>query len=146
MPTSAKLISAIILAVFGYMIAEATRPYLPEGMPTKWLIPVSTLVPAACAWKVVGRLAGRGYNVSISMGIYAVFVALFFCLVTFAIAEMLKRSIRLQYEGPMEAIVEMFGIVLEYGVLLVNPMPAMYLAICAIIVGPIAEFAHRKWG
>ena len=146
MPTAAKLLAAIVMVVTGYLTAEAIRPYLPEGQPTKWLIPVSTLVPAACAWRVVGRLAGRGYNVSVSMGIYIVCVGIFFTLVVFAIAEMLKRSIRLQYDGPMEAIVNMFGIVLEYGVLLANPMPAAYLIGAALLVGPLAEWGHRKWG
>ena len=146
MPTAAKLLAAIVLAIAGYMTADAVRPLLPEGMPTKWLTQVSVLVPAICAWRVVGRLAGRGYKVSISMGVYAVCVAIFFCLVTFAIAEMLKRSIRLQYDGPMVAIVNMFGIVIEYGVLLLNPGPGIILLVTAFIVGPIAEFGQRKWG
>ena len=92
MPTAAKLLAAVICIIVGYMTAEAVRPHLPEGTPTKWLIPVSTLVPAICAWRVVGRLAGRGYNVALSMGIYTIAVGIFFVLVTFSIAEMLKRS------------------------------------------------------
>ncbi len=146
MPTAAKLIAAIVMIITGYLTAEAVRPFLPEGLPTKWLIPVSALVPAACSWKVVGRLAGRGYNVAVSMGIYVVFVSVFFVLLVFAISEMLKRSIRLQYDGPMDAIVNMFGIVIEYGVLLINPTPAAYLIGAALLVGPLAEWGHRKWG
>lgn len=145
MPTAAKMIAAIILAIIGYMTAEATRPLLPDGMATGWLNRVVIVIPAICGWRVIGRMVGRGYNVAFSMGLYAVTVSVFFVLLTFAIAEMLSRSMRKLYDGPMEAIVRMFEIFVEYGSYLLSPMPILYLLVGAALVGPIAEYAHRKW-
>jgi len=101
-------------------VAGYVKPLLPEGQPTPYLYPVSTIVPALSAWKVVGRLIGRGWTNAINTGVYGMAVALFFTLLTFAIGEMVKRSMRFQYDGPMDAIVGMFGIVLEYGALLLT--------------------------
>lgn len=146
MPTSAKLIAAVVLAVFGYLTAQAVRPLLPEGQPTGYLIPVAVLVPAIVGWRIIGRLIGKGYRLSINVGLYATVAAAFFVVLVFAIAEMLKRSTRLQYDGPMEAVTNLFGIIVEYGWLYFNPGPGTYLVVCAIILGPLAEFGHRKWG
>lgn len=146
MPTAAKLIAIIVLAITGILTAGEIKPLLPEGQPTKWLYQVCIIVPIVCGWRVVGRLIGKGYKLSINVGIYATVVASFFSVLTFAIAETLKRSTRKAYDGPMEAIVSMFGVVLEYGVLLFNPGPGLYLVVCALIVGPMAEYGHRKWG
>ena len=146
MPTAAKLIAALVLAIFGYFVADNIKPLLPEGTPTNWLYQVSMFVPIICGWRIMGRLVGKGYRLSFNAALYATVASAFFVVLTFAIAEMLKRSTRLQYDGPMEAVVNMFGILVEYSLLLINPGPAMYLAICAIILGPLAEFGHRKWG
>lgn len=146
MPTAAKMIAAIALAITGILTAGAVIPHMPEGQPIKWLYQVSIIVPIVAGWRVVGRLIGKGYRLSFNVGLYATVVATFFTLLFFAIGEMLKRSTRNQYDGPMDAIVNMFGVFLEYAVLLLNPGPAMYLVICAVILGPLAEFGHRKWG
>ncbi len=146
MPTAAKLIAALVLAITGALTATAVIPLLPEGQPIKWLYQVSIAVPIIAGWRVVGRLIGKGYRLSINVGLYATVVAAFFTVLTFAIAEMLKRSTRKQYDGPMDAVVNLFGVVLEYGILLFNPGPGLYLLVCAVILGPLAEFGHRRWG
>jgi len=77
MPTAARFIAALIFALLGYIVAGYMKPLLPEGQPTPYLYPVSTLVPAICAWKVVGRLIGRGWTNAVNTGIYGMAVALF---------------------------------------------------------------------
>ncbi len=145
MPTAARFIAALIFAFLGYLIAGYVKPLLPEGQPTPYLYPVSIIVPALSAWKVVGRLIGRGWTNAINTGIYGMAVALFFTLLTFAIGEMVKRSMRLQYDGPMDAIVGMFGIVLEYGALLLTSQILGLILIGGAVTGLIAEWAERKW-
>lgn len=145
MPTAARVIAAIMFAILGYIIAGWVKPLLPEGQPTPYLYPVSTIVPALSAWKVVGRLIGRGWTNAINTGVYGMAVALFFTLLTFAIGEMVKRSMRFQYDGPMDAIVGMFGIVLEYGVLLLTPHILATILIGGAITGIVAEWAENKW-
>ncbi len=145
MPTAAKLLAAFVFAIGGFLVAESVRPNLPEGQPTPWLIQVSMLVPMVCAWRVLGRLVGTSYAVAINSGVYAVAVSLFFTLLVFAISEMIKLSMRLRYDGPMEALTSMFGIVFDYGVLLVDVNSLAIMAGMAVIGGIGAEWAHRRF-
>lgn len=145
MPTAAKLIAAVIFAIGGYLVAESVRPNMPEGQPTPWLLQVSIIVPIICSWRVLGRLVGKSYAVAINSGIYAVVVSLFFVLLVFAISEMVKRSTRLQYDGPVDAIINMFGIVFDYIVLLGDVNTLSILAGLAVIGGLAAEWAHRRF-
>lgn len=145
MPTAAKLIAAVIFAIGGFLVADSVRPNLPEGQPTPWLVQISMLVPMICAWRVLGRLVGKSYAVAINSGIYAVVVSLFFVLLVFSISEMIKRSMRLQYDGPVEAVTNMFGIIFDYGLLLVGVNSLSIMAGMAVIGGLAAEWAHRRF-
>lgn len=145
MPTAAKLVAAFIFAIGGYLVAESVRPQLPEGQSTPWLIQVSVFIPMICGWRVLGKLVGKNYAVAINSGVYGVAVSLFFVLVTFSVSEMIKLSTRLRYDGPVEAIISSFGILFDYGLLLIHPNTLGLLAGMAVIGGLAAEWAHRKF-
>lgn len=145
MPTAARLISAVLFALIGYLVAATIPAQLPEGVPINYLYPVSMLIPPLCAWRVIGRLIGRGATNAINTGVYGIVCSVFFVLLAFAIGEMLKLSLRKQYDGPMEAITGMFGIFLEYGQLLLTPVGLGYLLIGGAITGLVAEWAHKRW-
>ncbi|MCY4333051.1 MAG: TrgA family protein [Litoreibacter sp.] len=146
MPTAARLISAVLFALIGILVAGVVKPLLPEGQPTPYLYPVVIVIPMLCAWRVIGRLIGRGAVSAINTGVYGIVCAITFSVLAFAIGEMLKRSMRLQYGGPMDAITGMFGIFLEYAQLLIHPMAIGYLLVGGIVTGLIAEWSHHKWG
>ncbi|MEP5759663.1 MAG: TrgA family protein [Litoreibacter sp.] len=145
MPTAAKLVAAIILSLTGYLTTIAIRDFLPEEQPDNFLIPVSVIVPIFCAWLTLGRMVGGTYRNAINAGVYGVFVSIFYVVSTFAIAEMLKRSMKLRYDGPMEAVVSMFGIAVDYGAILLNPPVAMVLVGGAVVSGIATEWTDRRW-
>ncbi|PTX56180.1 hypothetical protein C8N43_0832 [Litoreibacter ponti] len=146
MPTAAKLVAAVIFALTGYIVAEAIRPTLPEGQPLKWLLPICVGIPLLVGWRVMGRLVGKNYGVSMNSGLYGIVVATVSVTFIFAVAQMIKLSRRLQYDGPMEALVDVFAIMLEYGLLLVNPVVIVALVGGGFIGGFLAEWADRKFG
>lgn len=145
MPTAARLFAAVFFAFMGYMVAGSVEPLLPEGMRANWLKRVPTIVGIFAGWRVMGRLVGNTYAVSINSGTYCVAVILFFSLATFAISEMLKQATRLQYDGPMDAIVNSFGIAFEQAQLLLHPSPIGLMIFAAVVGGLGAEFCHRRW-
>lgn len=145
MPTAAKLVAAIILSLTGYLSAVAVHEFLPDGQPDKYLIPVSVVFPIFCAWRTLGRMVGGSYRAAINAGIYGVFVSIFFVVTAFAAGEMIKRSIRLRYDGPMEAIVSMFGLAVDYAALLLNPPVLITLVVGAIVAGLATEWTDRRW-
>ncbi len=145
MPTAARMITAIIFAGLAYYTSNIAKTLLPEGTAVGVFTQWAMFVSALCAWKVIGRLIGRGYKASINTGIYAMGVAMFFVTLMFSIVEMVKRSMKFQYDGPMDAIVNMFGIGLEYGVMFLDPRIGVTLLVRGILAGIIGEWAENRW-
>ncbi|MEM9581970.1 MAG: TrgA family protein [Pseudomonadota bacterium] len=145
MPTAARMITAIIFAILAYYTSNVAKTLLPEGTPTAVFTPWAMGVSAVCAWQVFGRLIGRGYVSSINTGVYAIGVAMFFVTTLFSITEMIKRSMRMQYDGPMDAVVNMFGIAVEYSTMFLDPRIGGTLLVGGILSGIIGEWAENKW-
>jgi hypothetical protein len=145
MPTAAKLTAAVIFAATGYLTAELIRPTLPEGQPLAWLLRVFVLVPMVIGWRVMGKLVGKNYGASMNSGLYGIVVSTVSVTFIFAVSLMIKKSRRLQYDGPMEALVDVFALMLEYGVLLLNPLVLATLVIGGFFGGLASEWAHRKF-
>jgi len=145
MPTAAKLVAAFIFAVCGYLVSEMVRAELPEGQKLAWLVQVCVGIPLIVGWRIMGKLVGNNYGVSMNNGLYAIVVATVAVIFTFAVAQMVKLSRRLQYDGPMEALVDVFAIMLEYGALLLNPVIVMVLVGGGFLAGLSAEWAHRRF-
>lgn len=145
MPTAAKLVAAVVFAAVGYLASELIRPTLPEGQPAGWLLPVCALLPMTIGWRVMGKLVGKNYGVSMNNGLYVVVLSTVSVTFVFATALMIKKSRRLQYDGPMEAIVDIFALMLEYGLLLLNPVLLAVMVIGGFIGGILSEWAHRKF-
>ena len=147
MPTAAKLMAAIIFAITGYLTADAVRALLPESAPAKQLTVWSVVIPVNCGWRVIGKYVPRGgYAQRLNAGVYAMAVAVFFTVGACAVAEMIERSMDKQYSGPVEAILNMFGILLELGQLLLHPAPLAIMAVGAVSAGVLGLWSHRKWG
>ncbi len=146
MPTGTKLVAAIMFAALGWWAAEVVRPTLPEALPGQQLLPVSLLVGALSGWRVMGRLAGKGYVHAVGYAISTLVTAAIWALVIFASAEMVRRSIRKFYDGPVEALESMVGLVVDYARLFLNPSvigPVLLgMLFCAVVV----EFVARRSG
>ncbi|WP_298358363.1 TrgA family protein [uncultured Litoreibacter sp.] len=145
MPTAARLIAAVLLAALAYHTSNIAKTLLPEGTKVGVFTPWAMAISVACAWRVVGRLIGRGYKDAVSTGLYAVACSMFFTCLLFAITEMIKRSTKLRYDGPMEAIVAMFGLVIEYGAMFLHPPILGALLVGGVVIGIAAEWAEKKW-
>ena len=145
MPTAAKLVVALVFAIAGHLTAGGVRENLPEGMPANqlWLWPI--VIPIICAWRILGNGVGKGMVNSINVGSYAMVAAVFFTTLVFAVAEMIKLSTRLRYDGPMDAIVNMFGIAVDYGTLLLTPGCLIPIVCGALLGGVLGELAFRRW-
>lgn len=145
MPTAAKLVAAIIFAITGYFVSELIRADLPEGQPLKWLVKICVIIPLLIGWRVMGKLVGKNYGAAMNSGFYGIVLSTVSVTFIFAVALMIKKSRRLQYDGPMEALVDVFALMLEYGLLLLNPFVLVVLVCGGFIGGVAAEWAHRKF-
>lgn len=145
MPTAAKLIAAVFFALVAAAGAMTYIPLLPEGTQTGWLIPGCAGLGLVSGWMVMGANVGRNYAEAIATGLRTIITAVFFAVLLFAIYVMIIRSMHMLYKGPMEAILAVFAIMLEYGKLMFDRNFIAVLAVGGAIGGVISEFVGRRW-
>lgn len=146
MPTAAKLISAIILAAIGWTCAEMVKPLMPEGSDPSSLSPTCAAVGLIVGWFYLGPRADRDTGTVGANAGTTIFVQVFLTLFAFAFSEMISNALRKRYDGPIEAILDIFAISGE----IVMEFTTAEIVATAIIGGFVASkcahFAARKWG
>lgn len=133
MPTAGKLIGAVIFAALAWLTAELFKPVMPEGTGFGRFSLICAAIGAACGWFVMGPRVGRGRAVAISAGLQTSLTTAFFALLGFSIYLMVGRALRKLYDGPLEAITGMFGLMVEHGLLMVH-VPVL---LALLVGGPL---------
>lgn len=145
MPTAAKLFAAVAFGVLGFIAAEVFK----EGFEANEAFGAFSLIVAVLGvlvgWMVMGGLAGRGYGASVGFGLRTSVTLGFWALLGFSIYQMVLLSLKKRYDGPMEAVVGIFNLMLENGQAMLTPELLGTLAIGGAVGGCIAEWAARRW-
>lgn len=146
MPTAAKLFAAVAFAVVAFFASEVYKPLLPEGTQFGLLTPVNALVGMFSGWLIMGRLAGRGYYSAAGSGVRTIGIMLFYVLLIWACYEMLKRSTRMYYDGPTEALTAVMDLIAKYFMLMVSDPQVPIVLICGgILAAFLSEWAAERW-
>jgi hypothetical protein len=145
MPTAAKLISALAFAAIGFLAAELFKPALPEGTQFGLFSEISAVLGVLVGWKVMGTLTGQGYVAAFGSGMRTSVTLVFLAMIGFSVYEMVLRSMKFRYDGPVEAILGAFHLFMEYGKLMGRPDFLAVLLIGGALAGALAEWAGRRW-
>ncbi len=145
MPTAARLAAAVSFAIFGWYMAEVVTPFYPQENPPSFLIALTIALGVLCGWTVYGNRAGRGYIASIGTGLTAAIIFGFWTLLFVGFYEMIDRSLRRFYDGPMEALVEMFGLMADIGWTLAESPVVISLLVGGIIAALFAEYFAKRY-
>lgn len=145
MPTAAKLFAAVAFAIVGYLAAEAFKPAMPEGTQFGVFGLVCAGIGALCGWFIMGRLAGLGYYAASGFGARTSVTLVFWALLAFSLREMILRSTKLRYDGPMEALTAALALMLEYGRLMLTPEVLGTLLVGGLLGGVLTEWAAKRW-
>ncbi|GAA6187059.1 hypothetical protein NBRC116596_01220 [Litorivita sp. NS0012-18] len=145
MPTGAKLMAAICLAGLGWIVSNEVRMLLPDQGDFGWFNVVNGVIGAACGWFILGTRAGQGRAGAIANGVTGVFMLVFWAIFVHAGNEMLRLSMRRRFDGPMEALAEMFQTAIEYALILADPLVIGTLAAGAVISGLLTEFTASRF-
>lgn len=114
MPTTARLVAALLMAALGFFLAELVKPYLPPEQPVGWLSPLSAAVGAVVGWFYTGKKLQLGVGTPAGMGIVGVVLTILWVTLLFAMYQMYLRSGRLMYDGPTEAVLDTIDIGIGY--------------------------------
>ena len=146
MPTAAKIVGAICFALFGAVAAEMVKPALPEGTQFGLFVPICAVIGLLNGWLVMGRLTGHGYRDAMGSGVRTAITIVVWALLVFSIYEMILRSMHVnRYDGPMEAVTAAFGLMLDYGKVLLTPIILGTFLVGGLIGGAITEWAGKRW-
>jgi len=145
MPTGAKLIGALTFAALAYFLSDLIKPLLPEGTPTGRLSEVNAIVGLLMGWKVMGGGAGKTYRQSFGYGFTTLAAIVFWCLLVWSGHEMLKRSMKLYYDGPTEALQEMAQLYVDYAKTAAVQEVMIPAVVGVIFVSWLTEYFARRW-
>ncbi len=148
MPTAARLVAALSIALIAWIVTFQVIEGLPDHANLGNLMPMSVLMGAFCGWTILGRRAdfGRmGAVNGIGIGLSTVAMTIFWTLFIVAGKEALRLSMARRFDGPMEAIYSMFPTMGEYGLLLLTQTILIALIGGGAIAGVLAHLAGKHW-
>ena len=145
MPTAAKMCSAILFAGMFFSISYYVKQLFPDDIPSKWFFEANTLISAILGWRMLGKSAGKSYTLSISYSITTTVVIIFWILFFHGFSQMIRQSLRGNYEEVMDAVMGIFKNAINLGEKLVTLDIVSILVAATLIIALSVEFISRRW-
>lgn len=145
MPTAAKMIAAILLALLAMIVSEQFKPQMPPNFAFGNFTFVNAGFAVIVGWAVIGARSGRGRAQAINNGISGVLALLVLLLFYHSGRMMLINSINLRYGSFVEGVTDVFQMMADYALLLATAEIISTLVVGALIVGLSAEAVSRRW-
>jgi hypothetical protein len=145
MPTAPKLFAAFALAAVAFFTAEVIKGHLPPGTQFGAFSQISAIIGLLCGWRVLGPDAGRGMWSSANAGLKAAIVAFVLGLFIFSTEEMLVLAFRRSYHGPMEAVIGIISLAVDFVQQSFAPDVIIVLLGGGALAGCLSEWAARRW-
>ncbi|MFW8592932.1 TrgA family protein [Cribrihabitans neustonicus] len=145
MPNGARATAALSLALLGFAVSFLVMPLMPEGTDFGYFVHVNTALGLVCGWVVMGKRAGRGLVPAINNGLTGMAVMVLWALFIQGAWEMFRLAMRHRYDGPFEALSQIFVIALDYFFVIAVPAVLLTLVIGGVMAGLATENASRRW-
>lgn len=145
MPTGAKLMAAASFAVVGWVLANFYAVNMPDAAAAGPIREVAALVGAITGWKVMGPSVGKGYVEAAGSGIKTAVVLAVVALFLLALREMLTNSVKMRYDGALDAILDVFKTMGQRSESLLSLGVFGTILFGGIIAGLLTENAGRRW-
>lgn len=145
MPTGAKLIGAVIFFLTGGLAAYVGIPGLPDGRQPGLLVPISALSGAYFGWTLIGKRVGANLRQSLLLAIRTTVMMVVTTLFLIAGEEAYQRSIKLRYDGPVEAVTDIANLMLFFGEMGMQTTVLTVLGIGTLTGAIFVRWAGRVW-
>lgn len=144
MPTAARLTAAVLFGLLGYLFATQASPYFPEAQEPYYWLQLNIAAGVIVGWLLCGTKAGNGYRPGLANGITTVVAVLFSVFFFMSFFDMIKKSLRRSYDGPIEAVVNVFEIMMEWVPFFAVQDLGILVFGGAIMAGLITEFVGKR--
>ena len=144
MPTAARLVAAICLAIVAYIVSGMVMPLMPESTDFGNFVPVNVVLGLLAGWFILGPRAGRGTTAGINNGLTGIFVLMLWGIGVQACNEMFRLAMRNRYDGAMESIIAIFQIGAEFALIIATVPIGLVLLVSSVAVGLLMVATHRR--
>jgi len=145
MPTAGRLAGAVAFLILGLVLAYLCIPNFEEGQVPGWWLPMCGAIGVWAGWVVVGPRTGNGFSTGLGNGWTGVAAVIFWAIFLYSFFEMIKKSMRNSYDGPMEAVVNVFELMYQN----VMQIGTVEIGIAALaggaVAGLFAEFFGKRY-
>lgn len=145
MPTGAKLMAAASFAVVGWVLANFYAANMPDAAAAGPIREVAALVGAITGWKVMGPAVGKGYVEAAGAGVRTAIVLAVAALFLLALAEMLDNSVKMRYDGALDALLDIFHTMARRSGALLSLGVFGTILFGGVVGGLLTENAGRRW-
>lgn len=146
MPTAARLVSAILLALSaGIVVMIAIEVYPNIGNRMNSLLAGAVGVSLVVGWMGIGRTIAMDEGSAVMAGIKAGITAFLWVLLVYGIEEMVQGIMVHAYYQPMTALLQVPSRMIEYGKMAMNVPIGGAIVILSAFVGIMAKRASDKW-
>lgn len=145
MPTAAKLMAAICLALLAFIVSQMIMPLMPERSYFGYFVPINMAVGALVGWVIMAPRAGHGMAAGITNGLTGAFMLVFWGLATHAVIRMLDLSMQRRYDGVGEGLLAVLTISAEFILVMATVPIGIVLIVGGILSGIATNFAERRW-
>lgn len=145
MPTAARLVAALSLAILGFVVSGQIKGLMPEGTGFGYFTYVNIGLGIITGWRLVGARIGRGVVGALNNGITGMAVMVMAGLVLQGAVKMFDLAHRRIYDDPFEAVGDVFANALEYFFIMAVPHVLITLVVGGALAGLLTENAARRW-
>ena len=145
MPTAARIIGGLYFAALAWLVSDMIVPLMPEGTQFGWFHYVNAALGFLCGWKVLGPRVGYGYQAGLTSGLTTGIAMVLSALFIHSGVIMIDKSLGLRYDGPTEAVVDVFSLMFEHGLIMATPMIGATLLVGSFLGGWICEWVEQRW-
>ena len=144
MPTFSRLAGAILLAALAWYVSELIRPLFPEEKDIGWFTQVNACFGLLVGWKFLGARAKGSITQAVGNGLTAAVMLLVVALFFQCLGEMVRLSYNKYYDTAPQAVVGVFELMAEYGLMLSTLEVWGTLLIGGIAAGFVTEAVSHK--
>ncbi|WP_417699157.1 TrgA family protein [Pseudophaeobacter sp.] len=145
MPTTARLIAAIVLALLAYLVSDQVIADMPEETDPGYFFHVNVVLGLLTGWIYMGQRVGNGLVPALNNGLTGMAVMVLWALFVQGAWEMFDRAMRNRYGGPFDALLAIFTLSIEFFFQIATPAVLVPLVIGGCLAGLLAEYAHKRW-
>ena len=145
MPTRGRLVGAILFAGLAWYTSLLIIPLFPVGTNLGLFQEVNTFFGLIAGLTVAGPRAGLGYVAAFSYGLTALVAMVVMALFFNSSVVMVEQSLRKRYDGPGEAVTDVFQMFVDHAIMMATPEIIGTLLIGGIVGGLVTEFFGRRF-